>query len=63
VNVLIADGGSAGLAVMFLQRHGIIAAVADCEAGILVRPRATGMPPRTAELLGKAGRSRGSHRG
>jgi putative polyketide hydroxylase len=63
MNVLIADGGSARPAVVFLQRHGIIAAVADREPGILARPRAAGMPPRTAELLRGAGRSRVRRRG
>jgi pimeloyl-ACP methyl ester carboxylesterase len=55
MDVLITRGGSAGLAAVFLQRHGIIATVAGCTPGILIGPRAAGVPPRTAELLREAG--------
>jgi putative polyketide hydroxylase len=56
MDVLIAGGGSVGLAAaVFLQRHGIIAAVVDDKPGVSAHPRATGVSPRTAELLREVG--------
>jgi putative polyketide hydroxylase len=56
MDVLIAGGGTVGLAAaVFLQRHGIAATVVDDKPGVSVHPRATGVSPRTAELLREVG--------
>ena len=56
MDVLIAGGGTVGLAAaVFLQHHGISATVVDDKPGVSVQPRATGVSPRTAELLREVG--------
>jgi putative polyketide hydroxylase len=56
MDVLIAGGGTIGLAAaVFLERHGVAATVVERQPGPSVHPRATGVSPRTAELLAEAG--------
>jgi 2-polyprenyl-6-methoxyphenol hydroxylase-like FAD-dependent oxidoreductase len=56
MDVLIAGGGTVGLAAaVFLARHGIAATVVERQPGPSVHPRATGVSPRTVELLHEAG--------
>ncbi|MFB9200456.1 FAD-dependent oxidoreductase [Nonomuraea spiralis] len=55
-DVLIAGGGSVGLsAAVFLARHGVRALVVEREPGPRAHPRATGIGPRTMELLREVG--------
>ncbi|WP_185844948.1 FAD-dependent monooxygenase [Nonomuraea sp. WAC 01424] len=55
-DVLVAGGGSVGLsAAVFLARHGVRALVVERESGPRAHPRATGMGPRTMELLREVG--------
>ncbi|WP_067893886.1 FAD-dependent monooxygenase [Nocardia vaccinii] len=57
--VLIVGGGSVGLAAaVFLTRHGVTPLVLEQQPGISVHPRATGLGPRTMELLRQAGLER-----
>ena len=56
VPVLIAGGGTVGLcAALFLADHGVRALVVEAQAGPSVHPRATGLGPRTVEILRQAG--------
>jgi putative polyketide hydroxylase len=56
MDVLIAGGGTVGLAAaLFLARHGIASTVVECQPGPSVHPRATGVSPRTVELLHEVG--------
>ncbi|MRH90562.1 2,4-dichlorophenol 6-monooxygenase [Nocardia sp. SYP-A9097] len=56
VPVLIAGGGSVGLATaLFLADRGIESLVVEAQDGPSAHPRATGLGPRTAELLREAG--------
>lgn len=59
VGVLVAGGGSVGLAAaVFLARHGVHALVVEREPGPRAHPRATGIGLRTLELLREAGLDR-----
>jgi putative polyketide hydroxylase len=56
MDVLIAGGGTVGLAsAVFLARHGIASTIVERQPGPSVHPRATGVSPRTAELLHEVG--------
>lgn len=56
VPVLIVGAGSVGLfAAVFLARHGVAAMAVEQASGPSVHPRATGIGPRTMELLRQAG--------
>ncbi|MGW8395325.1 FAD-dependent monooxygenase [Streptomyces lydicus] len=56
IPVLIAGGGTVGLAAaLFLAHHGVASLVVERQAGPNVHPRATGLGPRTVELLRQAG--------
>ncbi|NUS09419.1 MAG: FAD-dependent oxidoreductase [Nonomuraea sp.] len=58
-DVLIAGGGSVGLAAaVFLACHGVRALVIEREPGPRAHPRATGLGPRTVELLREVGLDR-----
>jgi len=54
--VLIAGGGTVGLAMaLFLAHHGVRALVVECQSGPSIHPRATGVGPRTVEFLREVG--------
>ncbi|MER6950130.1 FAD-dependent monooxygenase [Nonomuraea sp. NPDC000554] len=56
VPVLIAGGGTVGLAAaLFLAHHGVASLVVEGQAGPSRHPRATGLGPRTVEFLRQAG--------
>ena len=57
-DVLIAGGGSVGLATaVFLAHHGVRAHVVERRAGLSEHPRALGISPRTLEFFREAGLS------
>ncbi|MFE9427458.1 FAD-dependent monooxygenase [Kitasatospora sp. NPDC006697] len=56
VPVLVVGGGTVGLAAgVFLGHHGVAALVVERQDGPSVHPRATGIGPRTVELLHEVG--------
>ncbi|WP_067127786.1 FAD-dependent monooxygenase [Microtetraspora malaysiensis] len=56
VPVLIVGGGTVGLTTaLFLAHHGVPALVVESQAGPSIHPRATGLGPRTMEILRQAG--------
>ncbi|MER7288734.1 FAD-dependent monooxygenase, partial [Streptomyces lydicus] len=56
IPVLIAGGGTVGLAAaLFLAHHGVASLVVERQPGPSVHPRATGLGPRTVEFLRQAG--------
>ncbi|MCP2256585.1 2-polyprenyl-6-methoxyphenol hydroxylase [Streptoalloteichus tenebrarius] len=56
IPVLIAGGGSVGLATaLFLSHHGVPTLVVEGQAGPSAHPRATGVGPRTMEFFREVG--------
>ena len=56
VPVLIAGGGTVGLATaLFLSHHGVRSIVVERQDGPSIHPRATGIGPRTAEFFREVG--------
>ncbi|MEY2229061.1 FAD-dependent monooxygenase [Streptomyces sp. BF23-19] len=56
VQVLVAGAGTVGLAAaLFLARHGVDVLAVERQPGLSEHPRATGVGPRTLEILREAG--------